>query len=109
MAAMRAPEVVLAKSFTADVEALRAEFPEIDGVVNDLRELLLLGYSLPHLLIDPDQGELPGVYVTKLDYPPHGPDGLGVFLVTYHQSLPAPSMTTPLYRYTLLTMTELAI
>ena len=66
-------------------------------------------FPVPPPISDPDQEELPGVYVTKLDYPPHGPEKLGVFLVTYHQTPPAPSMSTPLYRYTLLTITELAV
>jgi hypothetical protein len=105
MAAMRAPEVVEAESFIADLNALRKKFPEIDAVVANLRELLLLGYSLPHLLVDED--EIPGVYVTRLDYPPLGPAGLGLFLVTYHQTGATPSMATPLYRCTLLTITEL--
>ena len=102
---MRAPEVVQASSFTADLDALRPRFPEIDAVVADLRELLTLGYSLPHLLVDHE--EIPGVYVTKLDYPPHGAAGLGVFLVTYHQTDTTPSMRTALYQCTLLTITEL--
>jgi len=105
MAAMRAPEVVPADQFAADIEALRERFPEIAAVVADLRDLLLLGYHLPHVLISPDT--LPGVYAVKLDYPPLGPAGHGVFLVIYHQTDSTPSMVTPLYRCTLLSITAL--
>ena len=105
MAAMRAPEVKQSPSFAADLDQLRDRFPEIDAVIVDLRELLILGYYLPQILIDSES--LPGVYAVKLDYPPHGPEGLGAFLVIYHKTEPTPSMVAPLYQCTLLTITEL--
>lgn len=44
------------------------------------------------------------VYVIRMDYPPHGSNGLGLFRVIYHATAPAPSPTEPYRTITLLTI-----
>lgn len=105
MAAMRSPTVTDGTTFGADVAALRGTFPEIDSAVNDLREALTLGYTLPHIPLE--AGQFPRVYVTAIDYPPLRAEGLGRFRVTYHATEPTSNpMSEPYRKYTLLTIQE---
>lgn len=58
-ALLRIAHTAQADSFAADLDTLRPKFLGIDAAVADLRELLLLGYALPQLLMSPET--LPGV------------------------------------------------
>ncbi len=104
MGAMRACTVTEDASFLAEKGALCAKYPAINTAVEDLKEALQLDYAVPEFPVDPDG--LPGVYAIRLDYPPLGSAGRGRFLITYHATDPAPSMTNPYRRFTLLTVTE---
>ena len=107
--ALRAAELRLEKQFEADREGLRAEYPQIEEAIDTLRDVLILGYDLPQIPVDT---EAPNVFAIKVDYPPHGSQGLGQFIVTYHELLQqekhaANPMTVPLRVFTLLTISEL--
>ncbi len=104
MAAMRASTVTEDASFVEEKHALCAKYPEINVVVDELKEALRLDYAVPEFPVDPEK--LPGVYAIRLDYPPLGSAGRGRFLVTYHATDASPSMTIPYRRFTLLTIQE---
>jgi len=91
-------------AFDSDLSKLSARYAKLKDVVRDLEELLKLD-SLPEIPVDPSSS--PGVYATKLDYPPMGASGRQKFLVTYHATKPKPSPITPYRTITLLTITEL--
>src|SRR2546428_9382778 len=99
MAAMRGPEVVRDPAFDEDVARLRANYPEIDKVINDLANALEVSFQLPEMLIEL---KTPGAYAILVDYPPRGAAGLGQFLVVYHATDPERSMNRPYRTYTLL-------
>ena len=106
MPAMRAAAVQNDPQFDQDLTGLRAKYPEIDDVIDELRGLLVMDYDLPEVLVDP--ASLPGAYAVKLDYPPRGAAGRGVLLLTYHGSdWVSNPMNSPVRTYTLLTLIDL--
>lgn len=104
MSAVRAPQVAQAPAFDDDVTLLRKTYVEIDAVVADLVAFLGLAWNPPHVLVDVETH--PGIYVTQLDYPPLGSEGLSKFIVTYHARPGANPMQDPLCSYTLLSLVE---
>ena len=106
---VRMAELKRTEAFEDDLKALREKYDKIDAAVGDLRDVLLLGYDLPHIPVDED---IPNVFAIKVDYPPLGSLGQGRFLATYHQAIDegghaANPMNNPLRTFTLLTITEL--
>ena len=99
---VRAPKVVRDASFDHDVNALSADFPDVDASVNVFVGELRLGYDIPEILIEPDGG----VYTAFLDYPPYKADGKHLFQVTYHatETCVVNPMKDPPCTYTLLTI-----
>ncbi len=105
MAAMWASTVTLSEPFVADVESLRADFPDIDECVEDFGNVLRTYWTITHFPVDTDS--LPNVFAEKIDYPPHGAEGAGLFLVTYHAADGnANPMQGPTRRFTLLSLTR---
>jgi hypothetical protein len=90
--------------FRAQVDALKAQYPQIGIVVDELCEVLRFGYSLPQFLVDPHDSGYPNVYLVRVDYPPLGAAGAGKFLVTYHATEPMMSMNRPYQTFTLLSI-----
>lgn len=105
MAAMRAPDVRNGVALERHIEDLRSRYPEIDGVLADVREALSYGDDLTHMPVDAVQ--FPGVYAVNANYTPLGADGRGRFRVTYHAGEPARNpMSEPCRTYTILTIKE---
>lgn len=102
--AVRAAAVEPSPKFSAQVEALKSSFPEIDDAITDFSDLLRLATRIPHMHADP-QSKQP-IYAARMDYPPLEAKGRGVFLVTYHATPPTGilSPTTPPRVFTLLTI-----
>jgi hypothetical protein len=98
---IRASTVEKDPSFGSDLDQLRGKYPEVDGAVQDLIEILVLGYDLPEMPTGIAQ-----VYARIVDYPARGADGLQQFLITYHATDPQPSWTNPYRTFTLLTITD---
>jgi hypothetical protein len=83
------------RSFKADRDALKAKgFPDIYDALEDFKAALPFG--VPHV---PVPGQ-PDVYMAAVDYPPHGANGVGVFLVTYAMKGNAFTMLTVVLRKT---------
>lgn len=100
--AVRAPEIILAESFRARLDALRLEYAEVDSAVEEFVGVLRGAWAVPHSELGPDN---PDVFAAALDYVPLGADGLNLFLVTYHASaLTDNPMQNPLRTYTLLSI-----
>jgi hypothetical protein len=59
-------------------------------------------YTLPLFLV----GETNDVYLHRLDYPPHGSAGQGLFIVTFHATRIAPAPNTHYRTFTFLTIGE---
>lgn len=105
MGALRAPRVERLPAFDSDVQALKSKYPDIDAVVEELIAFLTIAWNPPHVAVDPKT--LPGVYVTQLDYPPLGAEGMSKFVLVYRASpQSANPMSEPLRRYTLLSLVE---
>jgi len=98
------PEVVEASCFRKRVETLRGGYPEIDAVVEDLRETLRFADRLPNIAWNIPSH--PDVQVCFADYPADGAAGCRRFLVTYHRELRDISMSQPSCTTTLLTIIE---
>lgn len=82
---------------------LQGRYPEIDAAVRAFSDALEMDYVLPLFLVS---GGTVGVYLHRVDYPPHGSAGLGKFIVTFHATEPRPSPGTPFRTFTLLTINE---
>ncbi len=92
--------------FAAAAEDLQKAYPEVREEIDKLQELLRCGYVLPQIPIQPDT--FPNVYAVRMDYPPLGERGVALFLVTYHATSPAPSLTVPYQTITMLTIQKRA-
>lgn len=110
MCPVRGPVVKETDTFKSDLSDLEEDYPELDAVVEVLKDTLRLGYALPHVQAAPDDysHDYPDVHAKFMDYPPAGPDGKKAFLVTYHldgerQGNP---MQTPSSTFTLLSITD---
>jgi hypothetical protein len=101
---MRGAEVDSALQFDAKVDALRTDFPAIDAAIDDLRDTLRLDYDLPEIPVNADR--YPNVYLIRVDYPPLGSAGRGLFVVTYHTTDSRPSPHDP---YRTVTLIDLAV
>lgn len=86
MCPVRGPVVEESDTFEQDCSTLEEDYPELERVLEVLKDTLRLGYALPHVQAAPDDyhREYPNVHAVFLDYPPAGPDGKKAFLVTYH-------------------------
>ena len=73
-------------------------------MVRDLGEFFTYNYDLIETPI-PDR---PGFFATRVDYPPHGSAGLGVFLLTYEAPDPTPHMREPYRTFTFHTLVEVS-
>ena len=98
-------EVETRRTFDADVQKLRRAFPSVDKAVSDFTDTLRLGYRLPEQPVrHPDYQD---VYRVLVNDESLGSRGRGLFLVSYHKSLPLGPAYSPTFRYALLTI-ELA-
>ena len=102
MTALRAPVVNRGNQFQRDVDALSKKYPDLEPVVREMADAMIDSWGIPHR---PIGGPTPDLYAVRLDYPPHGSAGLGVFLLTYHATAEAHNkMRDPLRTYTLLSL-----
>lgn len=102
MTALRPPVVNRGETFEQDLAAIHVNYPEIRSVVDELCDVLRDSWGVPHR---PIANGTENVYAVRLDYPPHGSNGLGLFLVTYHATPEAfNKMSEPLRTYTLLSI-----
>jgi len=105
LAAVRTPALVESSGFKEAKRALAGEYREIDRVVSDLEDLIRCDYLLPAIQVDAK--EMPNVYAIRMDYPPLGERGIGLFLVTYHATPRTPVHPVRPYRtFTMLTIEE---
>lgn len=99
---LRADDVVRSESFNLDVATLLAGYPEIEKTVRALSDTLIL--NVPHRPIKVGKN----LFAIKVDYPPLGSSGRGLFLVTYHHNGGVPQsgdVSRPGRVYTFLTIT----
>lgn len=100
--AIRASKVDKSPKFQADLVALSGTYPKLGTVLDELADVLCLESSLPHFPVDPKKHGS-RVHAIRVDYPPHGAQGSGLFVLVYHRTDPAtPSPATPYRTYTLL-------
>ncbi len=100
--AMRAAEVIKTPYVDRQITELSQTYPAIGAAVNDFCEALRLDYILPFQKVTDDQKN---VYVHRIDYPPLGKSGHGLFLAVFHATPSTPSMTVPYRTYTILSVT----
>jgi hypothetical protein len=79
--AMLAAVVNKSPTLSKLLDELRTEYPRIDAVLDEFCEALRLDYVLPFQRASDDRKD---VYVHRMDYPPLGSAGQGLFLVLFH-------------------------
>src|SRR5688572_19973520 len=105
MAPMYGATVDTSPPFDAALQALRAQYPDIEDVFREFSEDLRLDYlTRRERPVDPQDS--PDIYMMRMDYRPMGAAGAGRFLVTYHATARLPSMNLPYRRITFLTIED---
>jgi hypothetical protein len=93
-------------SFATDLAALLSKYPELPGVVEAFKVALRDNPKLTRMPLDEGsvEGDLSGIYVHLLDYPPLNVAGIQLFRIAYWA--PQKHEANPWQRFSLISIVE---